>query len=482
MNEMIKKVGHGLKVTFIDRLAYGCGAIGDTLLYDYIFAYMLLFMTDYAGVQPGPAGTILMLSVFWDCITDPMVGHFSDNSRNPKGRRMPYMLKAQLPLVIVVCLCFVNVPFGATGKFIYYFIVSSLFWTAFTFIQTPYFSFLPEITIDSKSRTSLRAWSVGIGAVGTIALSASPSILAACQDAGISNALSWQITTWFCLAVSVAGYLFCIFRFNKFDRAATALILDKPREEGNWFVAVCKNIAYVVKQKGFIFALLVYFLNLLAYICILSLISYVGTHKLGLEAATISTITLVYTFSRVLFLPIVNKLSAHVGRKSMLAVVLIGGGVLMCILGLLGVNSATIMIIMGFIVGFLGATYYTLVFTLLYDLLDLNYLKTGEKKEGEFTAVFLFLGKLGGAFAGSVTGWLLEAIRYDATLPAQTPETIQGLGNIFTYVPGAIYIVAGLIALAFPIGKKISDAMGAAVLKKEHGEEYSTEGFGHLLQ
>jgi GPH family glycoside/pentoside/hexuronide:cation symporter len=472
----------GYKISITDKVAYGSGAIGDTLLYDYIFAYMLLFMTDYAGVAPGIAGTVLLIATLWDCITDPMVGHISDNSRNPNGRRVPFMMKSIIPLFVVTCLCFVKVDFGTAGTAIYYTIMCAAFWTVFTFIQTPYFSFLPEMTIHESERTSIRAWSVGVGAVGTIALSAVYTILNGCQNAGLSDGLSWQVVTLFCLVVSSLGYVFCIARTKKYDIAATKLVLDKPKVQGNLMANVFKNIAYVVKTKGYLFAFFAYFANLLAYITILSLIAYVGKHALGLPAAQISMATLVYTFSRVAWLPVVKYLATKFGRRNMLAVTLIIGGFIIASLAVLGMNSLSTLVFMGFVVGFLGATYYTLVFTLLYDLLDLNYLRTDKKEEGKFMSVFLFMGKLGGAFAGVVVGWLLQGIGYDAALAEQTAETVRGLSIIYTAVPGGIYFITGLVVLAFPITKKISEAMLAAIALKEDGKAYSTDGFEHLLK
>ncbi len=34
----------------------------------------------------------MSLSVFWEAVTEPVMGHLSDNTRSRWGRRHPYML------------------------------------------------------------------------------------------------------------------------------------------------------------------------------------------------------------------------------------------------------------------------------------------------------------------------------------------------------------------------------------------------------
>ena len=90
-------------------LGYGIGVIGEGLGYNIFYSFFVYFLVNIAGINPVIAGTVSLLAVIWDGITDPMVGYFSDNTRNPKGRRRPLMFKGAFIWCIAIALMFQNV-------------------------------------------------------------------------------------------------------------------------------------------------------------------------------------------------------------------------------------------------------------------------------------------------------------------------------------------------------------------------------------
>jgi GPH family glycoside/pentoside/hexuronide:cation symporter len=51
-------------------------------------------------------GGIAALGRIFDAITDPLIANMSDRSRNPKGRRIPFMKKIAIPFAAVTVLVF----------------------------------------------------------------------------------------------------------------------------------------------------------------------------------------------------------------------------------------------------------------------------------------------------------------------------------------------------------------------------------------
>ena len=51
-------------------------------------------------------GLITALCRIWDAISDPLIANLSDNSKNPKGRRIPFMRIAAIPFSIITILVF----------------------------------------------------------------------------------------------------------------------------------------------------------------------------------------------------------------------------------------------------------------------------------------------------------------------------------------------------------------------------------------
>lgn len=51
------------QVSFAKKVGYSFGGATDTLAYDFVAAFLLFFLTDFAGVNPIWAGTILSIGV-----------------------------------------------------------------------------------------------------------------------------------------------------------------------------------------------------------------------------------------------------------------------------------------------------------------------------------------------------------------------------------------------------------------------------------
>ena len=90
-------------------------------------------------------GLITALSRIFDAITDPWIASLSDRSKNKRGRRIPFMQYAAVPLSIVTVLLFcapVNMISGWNIAWISVFIV--LFYLFMTMYCTPYNALISE--------------------------------------------------------------------------------------------------------------------------------------------------------------------------------------------------------------------------------------------------------------------------------------------------------------------------------------------------
>ncbi|NBI64866.1 hypothetical protein D3Z38_17950 [Clostridiales bacterium] len=74
--------------------------MGDSIGFNVFSFFFLFFLTDIAGVSPAIAGTISLIAVLWDAITDPIIGFISDNLRSKYGRRRPMMIVSSVPYAV----------------------------------------------------------------------------------------------------------------------------------------------------------------------------------------------------------------------------------------------------------------------------------------------------------------------------------------------------------------------------------------------
>ena len=90
MKQFAKREDQGL-LSFGKKANYGVGGLIYMLLANGVGQlavwYNVIFKVDALVV-----GSILLLPRLWDAITDPLMGHISDNTRSRWGRRRPYIL------------------------------------------------------------------------------------------------------------------------------------------------------------------------------------------------------------------------------------------------------------------------------------------------------------------------------------------------------------------------------------------------------
>ena len=71
------------------------------------------------------------------------------------------------------------------------------------------------------------------------------------------------------------------------------------------------------------------------------------------------------------------------------------------------------------------------------DVCDLDELKTGERREGTIGAVYWWMVKFGGAFAGLLSGLIMTFVGFDEK--AVTESALTGMRLAYTFLPIAAH-------------------------------------------
>lgn len=62
------------KLPFKTKLAYGAGELGPAITANISIFFLLVFLTNVAGIPAGLAGSILMIGKIGEAMNDPFVG------------------------------------------------------------------------------------------------------------------------------------------------------------------------------------------------------------------------------------------------------------------------------------------------------------------------------------------------------------------------------------------------------------------------
>jgi len=131
------------KLSLWQKIGYGIGDIFGGGSGTLIGFYYLYFLTDVVRLNPGLAGSVILISKIYDAITDPFEGILADRTRTRLGRRKPYLL-AGIPFVILGFF-FLFYPYNApeeTRRF-------GMVVASYLFFSTPCIRKLPSITTNA---------------------------------------------------------------------------------------------------------------------------------------------------------------------------------------------------------------------------------------------------------------------------------------------------------------------------------------------
>ena len=102
------------RVPWKQLIAYGMGGLIPVALFNIAGQLMGLLGNISLGLSAFWLGTIMIIPRLWDAISDPIIGHLSDNTRTRWGRRRPYILVGG----IAVALSFVAMWWVPRGEWI----------------------------------------------------------------------------------------------------------------------------------------------------------------------------------------------------------------------------------------------------------------------------------------------------------------------------------------------------------------------------
>lgn len=469
------------KLSFKTKIGYAIGQMVDSTGYNVYYFFFLFFLTDFAGVPAGIAGTISLIAIMWDAVTDPIVGNISDNLKSPYGRRRPMMIGATIPYAICTFLLFNNVDFGTNAKFAYFVVLAILFWSCYKTYVIPFFALGAELTDDFNERTTLRSWaSIFLQLAVMLASAAPPLILEMAGKAGLQGARGWNaVGIIFGLIIILASFICwtCTRGGEIVNRTEEKKINVEAQEKTNLF----KSFVSILKLKPALLLACSVFLWNVTTVFLSSGAVYALVNLLNASAGKQSTAFVVQCVMGIVWLPLINLCANKIDKKFTYWAGMGLTAVIMFLFTFIGFGSFPVWLVYVSIFAFGNSVFWTVYYSMMYDISELDEFKSGKRREGIISALMSFFQKLGAALATWVMGMLLSFGGYDGTAAVQSESALNMIHNIVTVLPAVFGMAAALFALAYPITGKRFNALMSALKAKREGKEYTTDGFEKLL-
>ena len=187
------------------------------------------------------------------------------------------------------------------------------------------------------------------------------------------------------------------------------------------------------------------------------------------------------TIISILWIPAVNLLSGKQDKRTALCICIIISSITCFIFSITGIDSFVPLLAFIIFVQVGISAYWTLYFSMMYDISELDEFISGFRREGTITALMSFSQKIGAAIATWLMGQLLAYSGYDAMLEIQNHSAQNMILYINTLIPGIFGILALIFALLYPLTGHRFSLLIQALAAKRSGKEYTTDGFKKLL-
>ena len=428
--------------------AYGIGGLGEGIGYNFFFGFFLFFLTNTAGVSPAWAGTISMIAVFWDAISDPLIGFMSDHSKNPKGRRRPFLFKGSILLGIAVFLLFNNFDISPTLKVLYYIAINILYWIALTSCVIPHTSLGAELTNDFNQRTSIRAYQTFFMNIGAGMALSGTLVIVGFFSKYFGDSGSWAATGAVFGIIVFLAYFTCYLCTRGKEPENINLQKEKTdQKQSRSFLSTYKGI---LGNKALRYVLVIDFaVNFMLGIAV-SVRVYLYTYTFGFSDAMTSLLMMIYSIVIIVGVILSNYIAKKLGKKTAMVV-----GTLVYAAGFLIVYflpDSQIIVGTGLVMEGLGnCTFWTLLYSFAYDTSIIEVYKYGEGNEGIIVSMIGLFMKVGNAIGMWLCGLGLAYIGFNAELAVQSVSTQNGLKVLYCLVSAAVLIIGAIVFSRYPL-------------------------------
>lgn len=424
------------RIRFSQLAAYGAGGIIPIALFNIAGILVGLMGNISLGLSAFWLGVILIIPRLWDAVSDPIIGHLSDNTRTRWGRRRPFLLIGGV-LVAFFFVVMWWIPKGEmirewfpgeigfqSFQLVYILISLLLFYTACTIFEIPHGALGMEMTSDPHIRTRLFS---AKSFVGNLFAMSTPWLFALAnmevfRGVGGNEADGMRYVSLMVAAILVPLSIWwtATLREPGFKRVV------KQQKTPFW-----TDIKHTAKNRNFILLTLTVFTLAMGFNFVNLLGSYIpifyvfggdkvaGAYLLGINGT-------VWAVTGVLAVFPLNWISPKIGKRNTLVLAI----TLMCLAQISKIvcynpDYPYLIIIPTMLLSAGMLFFFTLGSSMVGDICDEDDLNTGQRTEGSFYSIFWWFIKMGTALASLVAGILITLTMFDQTQVTRV-DAVQG--------------------------------------------------------
>jgi GPH family glycoside/pentoside/hexuronide:cation symporter len=462
------------KVPMGQKIAFGFGMLANQMFPAILGIFMVVLVEDL-GFSGWMWSLVFLFPRIFDAITDPIMGFISDNTKSKWGRRRQYVLIGGILMGLAYIFMWqLSKADGVEYNFWYFFLWSLVFYLGLTIFSVPYVAMGYEMSDDFHERTNIMAIAQFIG-----------------QWAWVIAPLFWIIMydeSWFPsadvavkeLAIWVAiPCAICAMVPAIFIKSDSTLNEDyEPLNSaniGNSVMKIFESFVAAFKIKEFRKLCGATFLIFNAFNTVAALTFFVIVYKLfngdaGASGIWVSMFgclgALGTTF---IVIPAVAWMSKKLGKKKAFMLsqsISLVGYIMLYFLFIPGKPWMYIIALPFFSFGI--GSLFTIMMSMTADVIDIDEINTGKRREGIFGAIYWWMVKVGYGIAGALSGVIITIVGFNSDLATTDQQAaVDGLHAFFCFFPMVGTILAMLIMRNYSITEERAHEIRAELEKRK---------------
>ena len=446
-----------------EKLAYGIGDIANGIAVSSTMFWLLIYLTDVAGLGPGLAGLALMIGRIWDAVTDPIMGWISDHTRTRWGKRRPYLLFGAIAYAITYFLIWVVPEFSSElSIFVYVTVILILFNTSFTVVFVPYTSLTAAMTSDYHERTSLTGYRMTSSQFAFLVGAVLPSAVVLSVESGTGFISTWTnplFGSW--AGTARQGYFLCAALFSFVMLACIWTTFFGTREKelaaSDPDTSTSSNpLQYIVTifqalrdNIPFRLALLIILLANCATTAIGVNLPYYFQYVLEIREHQTRIMALLFGCA-VLAVPAWVMVTRRFGKAETFRFAMLVYVIVLLSLFFIPPRRPEYIYCIAVIAGTLHAAALMIPWAIIPDVVEYDEMKQGKRREGLFFGGTSFGYKFATAFAIFISGYALEHVGYVPNA-GQSDHVLMGIRSLVALLSTLFLLGAIWLSWRYPL-------------------------------
>lgn len=457
------------KVPIGQKIAFGVGMLANQMFPAVLGIFMVVLVQDL-GFPGWMWGLIFFLPRVFDAITDPIMGYISDNTKSRWGRRRQYVfLGAILMGISFVIMWQLYRENGINYNFYFFMFWSFIFYLGLTLFSVPYVAMGYEMSNDFHERTNIMAIAQWIGQWAWVI---APWFWVVMYDPrwfASADVATRSLAVWVGIACSIFAMVPALFIPGKSTLNENYAPLTL-RSIGSSLNEIFKGFKEAFASEPFRKLCIATFFVFNAFNTVASFSFFIVVYYLfggdAGEAGVWPTLfgSLGAVCTTFVVIPIVERLSKKIGKKKAFIFsqsISLVGYVMLWFLFVPGKPYMFIFALPLFAFGI--GSLFTLMMSMTADVIDLDELNTGKRREGIFGAIYWWMVKVGFAIAGLLSGAIMTFVGFDPNSGQQPESALTGLRIFYSAIPIFGTIMAMYIMRNYDVTEERSNEIRAAL-------------------